>query len=174
MNEKMFEDKVFNGGKVFIALRTSLFTPENDNPNEHVTLDFLGSYPAWNRVVSYCEKWERDLKLPITIETNGFANWQSYAGIYHSVALVAFREYPELNYERNWHITLQSSINPLPSRTFTPLEKKAQIVDTLWVGYTDKDGNKQWVRWNSSSLFPIPADYAVENLRTGSIPKVNL
>lgn len=135
---------IFNGTKTFIALRTDLFGVEN----EHVTLEFTGAFPEWHDLIRKCKTWKETLcGLPITVEVNGYATWKTPKLRYHKVALVEFVELPELSMEKNWHITLDSRMEPF-SRFEVPViteYKRQEICDNIWVGYTQQDGSKAWL-----------------------------
>lgn len=138
---------IFNGSKTFIALRTDMFGVED----EHVTLEFTGAFPEWNDLIRKCKAWKETLcGLPITVVVNGYATWRTQKGRYHKVALVEFHELPELSYEKNWHITLESRMEPF-QRMEVPVitdYRRNEICDNIWVGYTRQDGSKAWLSYD--------------------------
>jgi hypothetical protein len=89
---------------------------------------------------------------PVTVEVNGYANWSATNNAdrrYFDVALVGFREYPELTYQKNWHITLGKSDKPIKPRQFDH-ERDAfryDVCDDLWIGYKDANNKPQWIRY---------------------------
>lgn len=135
--------KQFNGRNVFIALRPSIFGHEN----EHVTLEYIGHNPDWNVLTDTCTKWiDQFAGLPVTVAVNGYANW-SAKDDYHNVALVEFREYPELSFSKNWHITLETSSQPIRPMQFDRDQDafRYDYPDRLWVGYKDSTGERKWI-----------------------------
>lgn len=153
----------FQGRRVFIGLRPKIF--ENVE-NEHITLEYVGSFPEWSVLLDKCETWYRRFGFgPVTVYVNGYANWaasNNEDNRYFDVALVGFREYPDLNYTKNWHITLGKSNQPVKPRQF---DKDADafrysICDDLWVGYKDENNEAQWIRYLGSvgTLFPEELD----------------
>jgi hypothetical protein len=134
----------FMGRGVFIALRPNIFGKEN----EHVTLEYLGHNPEANTVLHQTQYWHDTFAgLPVTVKVNGYANW-SAKDDYHNVALVEFSEYPDLSYSKNWHITLESSRQPLRPYQFDRDEDafRYDYCDRLWIGYKDAVTNeKKWI-----------------------------
>jgi hypothetical protein len=84
--------------------------------------------------------------LPVTVAVNGYANWRAKDD-YHHVALVEFKEYPDLSFSKNWHITLESSRQPIPAYTFDTESDafRYDICDRLWLGYKDVFGQKKFI-----------------------------
>ena len=143
----------FQGSRVFIGLRPNIFEKVE---NEHITLEYVGSYPEWNTLLDKCERWYRTFGYgPVTVEVNGYANWSATNNgdnRYFDVALVGFKEYPELTYTKNWHITLSKDSRPVKPRQFDK-ERDAfryDICDDLWVGYKDQNNKACWIRYMGS------------------------
>lgn len=141
--------KRINGTKVFIGLRPKIY----GLPREHVTLQFLGDNPTGDEVKLAVHDWLKTFAgLPVTVRVNGYANWLA-KDEYHHVALINFHEYPELSYVKNWHITLESSRQPIEPRTF---DKDVDAfnydhVDRLWLGYTDENGVKKFIETHNAN-----------------------
>ena len=127
----------------FICLRPTIFGHET----EHVTLEYLGHNVDWMELQTKFGQWLDTFGgLPVTVKVNGYGNWVAKED-YHSVALIEFVEYPELSYSKNWHITLESSRQPIEPRKF---DKDADAfrydyADTLWLGYKDEQGVKGFI-----------------------------
>lgn len=144
----------FMGTKVFIALRPDIF----GRPDEHVTVEYIGHFPEWNSLLTKIQDWETKLGLerdpnvkdyapdPLRVKVNGYANWCA-KDEYHHVALVGFPSNLDLSFSKNWHITLESSPEPLESFMFDKHEDAFRYDDVteLWLGYKDVDNNKKWV-----------------------------
>lgn len=134
----------FNGKNVFLALRTDIFHGVED---EHLTLKFLGNYPYWDFVIGHAKQWQSI--LPVAIKQNGIAIWKN-RDLYHEVALMTFEGHPSL-FGRNWHITLDSSAEPMSPRWWTADNKPDQVLDELWVGYKDSStGEKKWISYRNA------------------------
>lgn len=146
--------QVFNGTKAFIALRPDIF----GHDDEHVTVEYIGHYPDWNDLLTKLQDWETKLglerdpnkpdnePLPLRVFVNGYANWCAKSE-YHHVALVGFQGLPDVSFSKNWHITLESSTEPIRAFTF---DKDADAfryddIDLLWIGYKDANNNKKWI-----------------------------
>jgi hypothetical protein len=136
--------KHFMGRGVFIALRPNIF----GHDDEHVTLEYLGHDPSIWQMREAIKKWHNQFAgLPVTVAVNGYANW-SAKDDYHNVALIEFREYPDISYIKNWHITLESSRNPLRPYQFDRDEDafRYDYCDRLWIGYKDAvTKEKKWI-----------------------------
>lgn len=136
--------KHFMGRGVFVALRPNIFGKEN----EHVTLEYLGHNPTGDDLLAACIKWHDTFAgLPVTVKVNGYANW-SAKDDYHNVALIEFAEYPDISFSKNWHITLESSRQPLRPYQFDRNEDafRYDYCDRLWIGYKDAVTNeKKWI-----------------------------
>lgn len=142
--------RVFNGSKVFIALRPDIFGVDR----EHVTLEYIGAFPTWDSLLTKCEEWTNVLGPEIKVKVNGFANWKHR--LFYKVALVEFEGKPKLSMMKNWHITLEQSDKPFNS---VPLVTEEDLEDTcydLWVGYADSEGNKHWISYVKLSKRLIP------------------
>lgn len=145
--------KQFMGRNVFIALRPNIYNV----PNEHVTLEYIGHSPDWNALQQSCEDWNNIFALhhegsAVTVAVNGYANWRAKDD-YHNVALVEFKEYPNISYTKNWHITLESSRNPLDPYKYDSDEDafRYDYCDRLWIGYKDLwSGEKKWIDQNNA------------------------
>jgi hypothetical protein len=89
---------------------------------------------------------------PVTVKVNGYANWyvsNNDKDRYFDVALIGFKEYPELTYSKNWHITLDKSDKPTKPRQFD-IEKdgfRYDVCDDLWIGYKDTNNEPRWIRY---------------------------
>lgn len=145
--------RIFQGSRVFIGLRPNIFERVE---NQHITLDYIGSYPEWNTLLHQCALWhQRFGNGPVTVEVNGYANWFSSNNEkdrYFDVALIGFRDYPELTYLKNWHITLGKSDTPVKPRQFDK-ERDAfryDHCDDIWIGYRDPNGEAKWLRYMGS------------------------
>jgi hypothetical protein len=140
--------KKIKGTKVFMALRPNIY----GLPREHVTLEYLGDNPTGDQVKLAAYDWNKQFAgLPVTVRVNGYANWLA-KDEYHHVALINFHEYPELSYVKNWHITLESSRQPIEPRMF---DKDVDafnydIADRLWLGYTDEHGVKKFIETHNA------------------------
>jgi len=134
----------FQGRGVFLALRPNIFGIED----EHITVEYLGHNPDATDVVSAVRKWHNEFAgLPVTVAVNGYANW-SAKDDYHNVALIEFKEYPSLSFVKNWHITIESSREPLRPYQFDRDEDafRYDYCDRLWIGYKDATTNeKKWI-----------------------------
>lgn len=144
----------FMGTKAFIALRPDIFGHED----EHVTVEYLGHHPEWNSMLSKIQEWESRFGLekdpntnsgnPLSLRVfvNGYANWCA-KDEYHHVALVGFQGLQDLSFSKNWHITLESSPEPITAFTFNKDEDafRYDYLDELWIGYKDKDNNRKWI-----------------------------
>lgn len=143
--------RVFNGTKVFIALRTNIFDVER----EHITLDYIGAFPTWDELLGKCNDWLRTFGGDtVQVTVNGFANWKT--NLYYKVALICFDNHPELSYTKNWHITLEQSEKPFESVPLLTEETLSDECYELWVGYADRDGNKHWISYSELSKTLIP------------------
>lgn len=140
--------QVLMGTKVFFCLRPKIF----NTPNEHVTLEYLGHYPEWDELKEAGNTWLHTFAgLPVTVFVNGYANWQAKDD-YHNVALVGFKEYPSLSFSKNWHITLESSRQPMPPIQFNT-DKDEFAYDyctTLWIGYSDVNNEKKFIEFHNA------------------------
>lgn len=143
--------RVFNGTKVFICLRTDIFGVED----EHVTMEYLGAFPTWDHLLNRCNYWDNMFGGSFPVEVNGFANWKN--DLYYKVALIKFPTMPKINFLKNWHITLQKSAKPFDSMPVFTEEILKDECFSLWVGYSDKDGNKCWISHRDISKRLIPA-----------------
>lgn len=157
--------RLFQGSRVFIGLRPKIFENIED---QHITLEYVGSYPEWNSLTSKCEKWRKQFAdMPVIVEVNGYGNWSATNNgdsRYFDVALIGFRDYPELTYSKNWHITLGKSSTPVKPRQFDRDADafRYDICDDLWIGYKDKDGKSQWIRYLGSRGTTIPNELDLE------------
>jgi hypothetical protein len=127
----------------FICLRPDIFGHEN----EHVTLEYLGHEPDIYKIELETNYWTTTFAgLPVTVAVNGYANWRAKDD-YHHVALIEFKEYPALSFSKNWHITLESSRQPIPAYTFdTETDAfRYDYADSLWLGYKDVLGQKKFI-----------------------------
>jgi len=161
---------LFQGSRVFIGLRPKIFEGVED---QHITLEYVGSFPEWKELIMKCERWANQFAyMPVTVEVNGYANWSATNNgdsRYFDVALVGFKEYPELTYSKNWHITLGKDTKPIKPRQFDrDLDSfRYDICDDLWIGYKTKAGDTAWIRYlgNRGTLTPEelePANWQVE------------
>lgn len=144
--------RLFEGSKVFIALRPKIFGIEN----EHVTLEYLGSFVEWNYLLARCTEWQWQLNLPVTVEVNGYANWfnsNNDVPRYSDVALIGFKGNQELTFSKNWHITLDQDNKPVKARQFDKDEDsfRYDVCNELWVGYKDFEGNAKWIPYEGKS-----------------------
>jgi hypothetical protein len=140
--------KVFNARKVFLCLRPEIF----NLPNEHITLEYIGHEPAWNELQETATTWLHVFNgLPVTVAVNGYANWRAKDD-YHNVALIEFKEYPTLSFSKNWHITLESSRQPLKPIMFDKDMDywKHDYCTTLWIGYSDENNVKKFVEFHNA------------------------
>jgi hypothetical protein len=142
-----------------------------DIEDEHITLEYVGSYPEWKELLMKCEAWANKFAyMPVTVEVNGYANWLATNNgdhRYFDVALVAFREYPELTYQKNWHITLGKDTKPIKPRQFDIMKDvdRFDICDDIWIGYKKPTGETAWIRYlgNRGTLNPEELEYRVKN-----------
>lgn len=145
----------FMGTKAFIALRPDIFGHED----EHVTVEYLGHYPEWNSVLQKIQDWEsrfglennpnnhNDEPVSLRVFVNGYANWCA-KDEYHHVALVGFNGLQDLSFSKNWHITLESSNEPIESFTYSKDSDAFRYddINALWIGYKDRNSNKRkWI-----------------------------
>lgn len=140
--------KVFNARKVFICLRPAIF----GLAGEHVTLEYVGHEPEWNDLKERCDTWLHIFGgLPVTVAVNGYANWRAKDD-YHNVALVEFKEYPNLSFSKNWHITLESSRRPIKPLMFCKDQDafKYDYATTLWIGYSDENNVKKFIEFHNA------------------------
>jgi hypothetical protein len=145
--------RIFQGSRVFIGLRPKIFNTDD----EHITLEYVGTFPEWNALTAKCERWHRTFGYgPVTVEVNGYANWAATNNgdsRYFDVALVGFKEYPELTYAKNWHITLGKDTKPVKPRQFDRDNDafRYDICDDIWIGYKDMNGDSRWLRYMGST-----------------------
>lgn len=152
-------ERTFQGSRVFIGLRPKIFDSIED---EHITLEYVGSFPEWKELLMKCEAWANKFAyMPVTVEVNGYGNWIATNNgdhRYFDVALVAFREYPELTYQKNWHITLGKDTKPIKARQFDIMKDadKFDVCDDIWIGYKKVTGETAWIRYlgNRGTLLP--------------------
>lgn len=139
------------GSRVFIALRTAIF--KDFERGEHITVEFIGSFPDWNLVSERLKYWEGVFKtFPVKVEVNGYANYTAGDGRYFQVAMMKFPEHnTNLNYSKFWHLTMGKQDEPFKeARAFDP-EVDAfnyDICDDLWVGYKDKNNVLRWLPYH--------------------------
>lgn len=134
-------EQKFNGKNVFLAFRTDVFEKED----EHMTLKFFGNTPLWEDIMTEARKWQE--MLPVRITQNGLAVWKN-RDEYHKVALMTFEGHPSL-FGRSWHVTLESSVSPIPTETYMEDWAESMMMDTLWVGYKD-EGRKKWITYRNA------------------------
>jgi hypothetical protein len=140
----------FQGSRVFIGLRTNIFEKVE---NEHVTLEYVGSFPEWNYLLDRCRNWENTfLYKPVRVSVNGYANWynsNNNEDRYFDVALVQFDGRPQFSMLKNWHITLEKSDSPVDSRSFDKYQDAFRYDDCtdIWIGYKDREGNQKWISY---------------------------
>lgn len=138
---------ILQGSRVFIGLRTSIF--KDFDKGEHITVEFLGSFPEWSRVQDRLAYWEEKFKtFPLRVEVEGYANYTAGEGRYFQVAMMKFPELgQDINYLKFWHLTMGKQDEPFKvARAFDPDVDafNYDVCDDLWVGYKDKDNNLQW------------------------------
>ena len=153
---------IFNGSRVFIALRTSIF--KDFKEGEHVTVEYIGSFPRYDYIVSRLKHWEYEFGgkegFTLRVEVNGYANY--IAGSpnderYFQTAMIRFPDYgPELNYSKFWHLTMGKQDHPFEEGR--PFNKEVDafnydICDDLWIGYKNEKGELCWV--SSYGRFPL-------------------
>jgi hypothetical protein len=150
-------NNAFMGGRVFIALRPGLF-PHHKIPYEHITVEYIGTLPVFSTLISKLNMWKETFDgMPIQVHVNGYANWLA-GGKFMNVALIDFPDKPELNYRKNWHITLEKSEHELDPIMMSEWDNNElySVCDQLWVGYQDKDGTKHWI--SSDGVFNMRSD----------------
>lgn len=140
--------QILNARKVFLCLRPKIF----GHKNEHVTIEYIGHEPDWNELRETATTWLHIFGgLPVTVAVNGYANWAGKED-YHNVALVEFKEYPALSFSKNWHITLESSRQPLTPIQYSRDEDafRYDYATTLWIGYTNEAGDKRFIEFHNA------------------------
>lgn len=138
-------NNVFRGKSVYLAFRTDMFDVEN----EHMTLKFMGNDPEWKDLMQEAEVWQS--MLPVGIEQNGIATWRN-KDEYHHVALMSFQGHPSL-FGRNWHVTLESSPEPITADPYDSYLAASQMMLDIWIGFKDHGtGYKRWVTYKSAAL----------------------
>lgn len=144
---KTKDDNVFNGKKVFLAFRTTMF----EKTDEHMTLKFFGNNPKWGDIICEAAKWQT--MLPVEIEQVGLGVWKN-RDQYHKVAHMNIIGHPAL-WGRSWHVTLESSLSPIPTETYIDdpeedLWVTKETMRELWLGYKDSKGNKRWITYRNA------------------------
>jgi hypothetical protein len=160
-----YSEQVFNGSRVFLALRTSIF--KDFDKGEHITLEFLGSFPKYSLLVDKLKDWQYTFNgfkprehFAVRVEVNGYANY--IAGSpnderYFQTAMIRFPEYgPELNYSKFWHLTMGKQDQPFEEARVFDKEVDAfnyDICDDIWIGYKDQNNELRWV--SGHGRFPM-------------------